>query len=120
LDWARQQQREDPHTLAHLGAMMATMYSMQATLRVAGDEIDAEWGDVDAAQMRALSVRHIVEQGCTDIVRRLARAYGPYPLAMDEMIGRRYQELDLYVRQSHAERDLEALGRLAHSMSRNP
>jgi alkylation response protein AidB-like acyl-CoA dehydrogenase len=120
LDWARQQQREDPHTLAHLGAMMATMCSMQATLRVAGDEIDAEWGDVDAAQMRALSVRHIVEQGCTDIMRRLARAYGPYPLAMDEMIGRRYQELDLYVRQSHAERDLEALGRLARSTSRNP
>jgi len=39
---------------------------------------------------------------------------------MDEMIGRRYQELDLYVRQSHAERDLEALGRLARSTSRNP
>jgi hypothetical protein len=31
---------------------------------------------------------------------------------MDEAISRRYQELDLYVRQSHAERDLEALGRV--------
>jgi hypothetical protein len=29
---------------------------------------------------------------------------------MDEPISRRYQELDLYVRQSHAERDLEILG----------
>jgi hypothetical protein len=29
---------------------------------------------------------------------------------MNEEIGRRYQELDLYLRQSHAERDLESLG----------
>jgi hypothetical protein len=56
-----------------------------------------------------------VEQGCTDVLRRLARAYGPRPLAMDEDVARRYQELDLYVRQSHAERDLEILGRLSTS-----
>ena len=29
---------------------------------------------------------------------------------MDQDIARRYQELDLYLRQSHAERDLEKLG----------
>jgi hypothetical protein len=81
-------------------------------LRAAGDEIDAKWEDVEAAQIRALSVRHVVEQGCTDMMRRLVRAYGPHPLAMDEKIGGRYQELDLYVRQSHAERDLESLGKL--------
>jgi hypothetical protein len=85
---------------------------MQAVLRSAGAEIDAAWEDVEAAQIRALAVRHVIEQACTDVLRRLARAYGPHPLAMDEAIGRRYQELDLYVRQSHAERDLEALGRL--------
>jgi hypothetical protein len=93
--------------------MKATVWSMQAVLRTAGDEIDAAWNEVDAAQMRALSVRHFIEQGCSDLMRRLTRAYGPHPLAMDETIGRRYQELDLYVRQSHAERDLEALGALA-------
>ena len=39
-------------------------------------------------------------------------AYGPmYPPAMNEKVSRRYQELDLYLRQSHVERDLEALGR---------
>jgi hypothetical protein len=57
-------------------------------------------------------LRHLVEQACTDILRRLPRAYGPRPMAMDEGIARRYQELDVYLRQSHAERDLEALGRL--------
>lgn len=113
FDWAQKQKREDPHTLAHIGAMKAAVWSMQAALRSAGDEIDAEWNHVGAAQMRALTVRHIVEQGCTDVLRRLARAYGPYPLAMEDTIVRRYQELDLYVRQSHAERDLEALGRMS-------
>jgi len=92
--------------------MSAAAWSMQTALQVAGNEIDAAWDDCDAAQARALSVRHVVEQGCTDILRRLARAYGPHPLAMDRAVSRRYQELDLYVRQSHSERDLEALGRL--------
>jgi alkylation response protein AidB-like acyl-CoA dehydrogenase len=111
LHWALEQKRDDPHTLAHLGGMKADVWSMQAALRAAGDEIDAEWSDGKAAQVRALSVRHVVEQGCTDVLRRLARAYGPHPLAMDEAIGRRYHELDIYVRQSHGERDLEALGK---------
>jgi alkylation response protein AidB-like acyl-CoA dehydrogenase len=112
VQWALSQSRDDPHTLAHLGAMSADVWSMQAALHVAGDEIDRAWGDRDAAQARALRVRHVIEQGCSDVMRRLARAYGPHPLAIDEAISRRYQELDLYVRQSHAERDLEALGRL--------
>jgi len=114
LYWALEQKRGDPHTLAHLGAMKAAVWSMQAILRTAGNEIDATWNDVDAAKMRALSVRHVVEQGCTDVMRRLARAYGPHPMAMEESVGRRLQELDLYVRQSHGERDLEALGSLNH------
>jgi hypothetical protein len=63
--------------------------------------------DRENAMIRALTVRHLVEQACTDVLRRLPRAYGPYPLAMEENISRRYQELDLYLRQSHAERDLE-------------
>ncbi len=118
LRWALNQKRRDPHTMAHLGAMQAAVWSMQAALRTAGHEIDAAWNDVEAAQMRALSLRHVVEQGCTDSLRRLARAYGPHPLAMDEEIGRRYQEVDLYVRQSHGERDLEALGNLSRASKR--
>jgi alkylation response protein AidB-like acyl-CoA dehydrogenase len=112
LDWAVKQKRNDPHTLAHLGAMRAAVWSMETALQAAGREIDAAWDDVEAGQARALIVRHIVEQGCTEVMRRVARAYGPHPLAMDEGIARRLQELDLYVRQSHAERDLEALGSL--------
>jgi alkylation response protein AidB-like acyl-CoA dehydrogenase len=114
LQWAQMQKRDDPHTLAHLGAMKAAVWSMQAALQVAGDEIDNACHDVNAAQVRALCLRHLIEQSCTEVMRRLARAYGPYPLALNEPIGTRYQELDIYVRQSHAERDLEALGKLLH------
>jgi alkylation response protein AidB-like acyl-CoA dehydrogenase len=116
VQWALKQTRDDAHTQAHLGAMSAAVWSMEAVLRVAGDEIDDAWDAIYNAQIRALRVRHLVEQGCTDVIRRLARAYGPHPLAMDEAIARRYQELDLYVRQCHAERDLEALGRVLRTV----
>jgi alkylation response protein AidB-like acyl-CoA dehydrogenase len=111
VDYAMQQNRADPHTLAHLGAMHAAVWAMKSVLVSAGHEIDEDPSDVSRARVRARTVRHLVEVMSTDILRRLARAYGPHPMAMDEGISRRYQELDLYLRQFHAERDLEALGR---------
>ena len=44
---------------------------------------------------------------------RFGRAFGPRPLAFDAEISRLYHELSLYIRQSHAESDLEDLGRLS-------
>ncbi len=90
--------------------MSADVWAMRSFLDQAGREIDNSPADVPAARIRARTVRHLIEQGCTDIMRRLTRAYGPHPLAMHEEVLMRYQELDLYIRQSHAERDLEALG----------
>lgn len=110
VDWAMRQMRNDPHTLAHLGAMCSNLWGLEAILKIAGLEIDAEPTDAQAAHTRALTFRHLVEVHATDILRRLPRAYGPYPLAFDEAVATRYQELDLYLRQSHAERDLQALG----------
>lgn len=110
VDYAKEQSRNDSHTLAHLGAMHASIWATLAYLDSAGHEIDDAPYDCEKAIVRALSVRHLIEQACTDILRRLSRAYGPYPIAMDKKISQRYQELDLYLRQSHAERDLETLG----------
>jgi alkylation response protein AidB-like acyl-CoA dehydrogenase len=109
VDYALKQPRSDAHTLAHLGAMYASLWALRSFLGVAGDEIDAAANDLEGGHVRALTVRHLVEQSCSEVLRRLPRAYGPRPLAMDAAISRRYQELDLYIRQSHAERDLEAL-----------
>jgi alkylation response protein AidB-like acyl-CoA dehydrogenase len=111
VEYANEQSREDPHTLAHLGAMQASIWASLCYLDSAGREIDVAPKDRERALVRALTVRHLIEQACSDILRRLPRAYGPHPVAMDEKISKRYQELDLYLRQSHAERDLEALGR---------
>ena len=111
VDYAKNQSRRDAHTLAHLGAMHAAVWTMIACLDFAGNEIDVCKGDAHLALIRALSLRHLVEQMSSDILRRIGRAYGPYPVAMDREISRRYRELDLYLRQSHAERDLEMLGR---------
>jgi alkylation response protein AidB-like acyl-CoA dehydrogenase len=112
VDFARRQARSDPHTMAHLAAMQSSVWALQAFLATAGQEIDRDPDDRARAQIRALTVRHLVEQACSEILMRFARAYGPYPLAMNEDVARRRQELDLYLRQSHGERDLETMGRL--------
>ena len=111
LDFALRSRRSDPHTLAHLGAIHANIWAMQSSLDTAGREIDLHPLDTIAAHTRALSVRHAIEHLSTDTLHRFARAFGPHPLSMDAATARRYQELDLYLRQSHAERDLESLGR---------
>ncbi len=115
VDFAMASRRDDPHTLAHLAAMQSNLWAMTSLLRHAGAEMDADPGNRDAAQIRALQLRHLTEQLSTDILHRFARAYGPQPLAMNQDISRRYAEADLYLRQSHAERDLEGLARLLRS-----
>jgi alkylation response protein AidB-like acyl-CoA dehydrogenase len=112
VDFAMECNRDDPHTLAHLGAMGANNWMMKACLDVAAREIDEEPLNYMAAQIRALRLRHLVEDACTDTLRRFARAYGPQPLSMNSEISRRYHEAELYLRQSHAEQDLESLARL--------
>ena len=115
LPFAMRSKRDDAHTLAHLGAMQAAVWEMEACLDAAGREIDEaareRVEDPRSAQVRALQVRHVVERAATEMLQRFARTYGPHPLAMDEAMSRRYQETELYLRQCHGERDLEALGR---------
>jgi hypothetical protein len=111
VDYAARQTRRDPHTIAHFGAMQAAVWALRSYLETAGREIDDGASTVEKACILALTVRHLVEQSCTDILRRLARAYGPHPLVSNIEVSRRYQDLDLYLRQSHGERDLEMLGR---------
>ena len=92
LDFALESKRDDPHTLAHLGAMQAGIWGMYSLLRRAGDEIDGAPCDGKAAQIRALQLRHLIEQMGAETLQRFSRAYGPFPLSMDEKTARRYQE----------------------------
>ena len=77
VDWALEQKRDDPHTLAHLGAMQSSVWALESYLDSAGAEIDKQPEDSCAARIRALMLRHLVEQECTNILRRLPRAYAP-------------------------------------------
>jgi hypothetical protein len=104
--------KRDPHAAAHLGAIDALLWQSHAVLDAAADEIDASPTDVAAAHVRALRVRHSIDVAVAEITDRLQRALGPTPMAMTPEIHRIIAECDLYRRQCHAERDLEALGRL--------
>jgi hypothetical protein len=92
--------------------MEAAAWGMSAILDRAGREIDEDPLDTnERARFRALSARHLIERLCTDVMDHFGRATGPALLALDASIARRYAELTLYIRQSHAERDLEAMMR---------
>ena len=60
-----------------------------------------------------MRVRAVVEAAVESAVRRTGRALGPGPLARDADHAQRVADLEVYVRQSHAERDLATLGELA-------
>lgn len=109
VDFVMASRRDDPHTAAHRAAMHTGLWTMQCVLDAAAYEFDHVPGC--DPMVRAMEARHAIEQACTDILRRFARCMGPVPLAKNPDLSRRYAELDIFLRQSHGERDLEALGR---------
>ncbi|WP_373937203.1 acyl-CoA dehydrogenase [Rhodococcus qingshengii] len=105
---------EDPYVLAHLGAVDAALAAARNALAVAAAEIDADPFDENAEAMhRALRVRAIVERAATETLDRVGRALGAAPLCMDAAHAARVADLTVYLRQSHAEKDLAELGRIA-------
>lgn len=75
---------------------------MHSLLVTAAAEIDANPADLPAAQARARSIRHSIERLCTAAMDDLAVGAGPEPLAFDRQIAERTQQLQLYIRQCHA------------------
>lgn len=100
----------DPHAEAHLGAVDAALAAADAVLEVAARHADAGSGGEDAEVM-ARRVRAVVEHAVEETIGRTGRALGPALLTSDADHARRVADLSIYVRQSHAERDLAALGR---------
>jgi len=102
----------DEHARAHLGAVDAALAAAEAMLVSAACYVDAE-PDGGRAELIARRVRAVVESAVDEAVVRTGRALGPGPLVLDAGHAKRVADLTVYVRQSHAERDLAALGRLA-------
>jgi hypothetical protein len=98
-----------PHALAHLGAIYGALLQNRSTLREAGRYVDAQ-PSVDLAVL-ARAVRFTIERNASAVVDRVGRALGPRPLAYDRGHAQAVHDLQIYIRQDHAEQDLERLGR---------
>jgi alkylation response protein AidB-like acyl-CoA dehydrogenase len=104
----------DAYALAHLGAVDAALAAGDAILASAAAQIDADPFDrTGVAQLLARRVRTIVEHAVDEAITRTGRALGPGPLCQDGRHAQRVADLSIYIRQSHAERDLAELGQLA-------
>lgn len=101
----------DAHAAAHLGAVGAALLAARTSLHTAAEQIDTDPLDkCGVARVRARAVRAIVETAATDVLNRVGRALGAAPLCADAEHAHRVADLTVYLRQSHAERDLADLG----------
>lgn len=100
----------NPHTAAHLGAIDVALCSAAAVLRTTADYIDRHPRELAQAQcLRArLAVEHAVEQ----VLDHAGKALGAAAFCKNEIFARMHADLTVFIRQSHAERDLAALGKL--------
>ncbi|KMO76926.1 acyl-CoA dehydrogenase family protein [Mycolicibacterium chlorophenolicum] len=106
--------KADAHALAHLGAVDAALACAEATLTAVAGDVDADPENRSGrAELLARRARAVVETAVDEAISRTGRALGPAPLCLDPEHARRVADLSVYVRQSHAERDLERLGVLA-------
>ncbi|CQD20220.1 acyl-CoA dehydrogenase family protein [Mycobacterium europaeum] len=104
----------DAYSLAHLGAVDAALAAGDAILAVAATQVDSDPFDrAGTAQLLARRVRTVVEHAVDEAITRTGRALGPGPLCQDGRHAQRVADLSIYIRQSHAERDLAELGQLA-------
>lgn len=111
-------QAADPHRLAQLGLADIALAGAAAVLRESAAAIDAD-PDADAGVL-ALRARLAVEAAATLVLQHTTRSLGATPLCRDPHFARLAADLPVFLRQSHAERDLAALGRLLSESEESP
>lgn len=94
----------------HVGVVDAARYAADRVLADAASRIATGRASGPAGARLALRVRAVVADTVERVVRQVGHALGPAPLAFDPEHAARVADLELYVRQHHAERDLAALG----------
>jgi alkylation response protein AidB-like acyl-CoA dehydrogenase len=93
-----------------VGTVDVVLHAAWISLIDAARQIDAPTGS-EPGELLALRVRSVVAEAAERVVSQVGHALGPAPLAFDEVHARRVADLEIYLRQHHAERDLAALGR---------
>jgi len=99
-----------PFLLMHLGAIDELLESARRALAEAAALVDAGEATGEAGGLLASRVRATVARAAEEILDRSGHALGPAPLALDPQHAKRVADLQLYLRQHHAERDQAALG----------
>jgi alkylation response protein AidB-like acyl-CoA dehydrogenase len=98
----------DPHRLAQLGVLHTQLASTDALLALAAETIDsAPGGDHD---LLVATCRSAAERAAREVIDVVPRIVGPGPLCWDRRLSRHLADLQVYIRQHHAEADLAALG----------
>ena len=100
----------DRLALMHLGAIDALLHGCRLALSDAAAQVDAGTAEGAGGKIMAKRVRDIVARTCEETISRVGHALGPAPLALDAAHSKRVADLQLYVRQHHAERDEASLG----------
>ena len=112
----RQQQSSataDPHRLAHLGSIDVALGAAAGLLRASAAAIDQRSTLTTMPMiMVTLRARLAVEAAATLVMNAATRALGAGPLCRDAHFARMVADLPVFLRQSHAERDLAQLGKL--------
>lgn len=124
--WARASRSDDRLVAMHLGAVDAALADARRALEEAARVVDGTRDDTAVDDTAATDaggrpddvpgpvvakrVRATVARACEDVLTRVGHALGPAPLALDEAHAKRVADLQVYVRQQHAERDDASLG----------
>jgi hypothetical protein len=103
----------------HAGIVDAALHASAAVLASAARDLDAGRASGPAGDIAGLRARAVVAETVERVIRQVGHALGPAPLAFDEEHARRVADLELYVRQHHAERDLARLGAAVRRAAQN-
>lgn len=110
--------KNDPHGLAHLGEADCQLSGALNQLRESARFIDAN--PATTVDRLALSTRLQVEVASQAVLGHVGRALGPAPYCLDRHSARILADLPVFLRQSHAERDLAQLGTLCIEGEESP
>jgi alkylation response protein AidB-like acyl-CoA dehydrogenase len=100
----------DEHQYAHLGALHAALRSTEALLAATARLVDVSPG-VDPTRLTR-TCKSAAERAAWETLDRVPRITGPTPLCRDRRFAQQLADLQVYVRQHHAEKDLAVLGRV--------
>lgn len=101
---------DEPHARAHLGQVDSALLAAADALRAC-----ARWIDLHPqadAELPVRRVRAVCEHSAEQVLGHVGRALGAAPYCRDGALARHFADLPVYLRQSHAERDLAHLGSL--------